>query len=98
MGITNNIPGLPNGEPPVIDLTEQVVSIEPHLFRVGDRVQRLTGQSEQEQWGTIAADADGDNPGQDLLVVDNAGVTHRDRFDELSPALRGPLRSRARPD
>jgi hypothetical protein len=35
------------------DLTDQVVTSDPHAFRVNDRIERLTGRSEQAQWDTI---------------------------------------------
>jgi hypothetical protein len=71
-----------------IDLTGLPADLGDSAFHVDSRVERLNGESEQSQWGTITSRVpDGDRG--DWLVVDNAGVTHRDGIADLAPAIRG---------
>ena len=76
--------------PDTIDMTDRDVAAEDDTLHVDDRVERLKGESEESQWGTITgrvADA-----GDDWLVVDNSGVTHRDNAAQLCRARRGHAR------
>jgi hypothetical protein len=62
-------------------------------FQVNDRVHRLKGEIEATQWGTIVGPQNGDS----WLVIDNLGVPHQDRTDDLVAAVRGGVRGRPLP-
>jgi hypothetical protein len=76
-----------------IDLTDQVVDMKVAALHVNDRVQRLTGDSEEASWGTVTARID-DGEATAWLVVDNLGRTHRDNEADLCRAMRGQAKRR----
>jgi hypothetical protein len=69
---------------------EQITLGVDGLFRVHDRVHRRNGRSEPARWGTIT----GRDDGGVWLVLDNLGVTHWDRPEDLTAAVRGSPRPR----
>jgi hypothetical protein len=74
-------------QPAVINIAHQGAAASGS-FHVNDRVERLTGESEQSHWGTITSVVDLRDAKGEWLVLDNAGVTHTDRSIDLLPAAR----------